>query len=354
MSFETLHKFLTDCTTKEKIPGCVCWIGNDKDTLFFHEYGYAQIVPEKIRMSRDTIFDLASITKPVGTAMAIMQLTERKKIKLDDKIKKFLPDFKNKPNGEKTIHELLTHTSGIPAWFPIYILSEEKRMDYLAKTNTGKSKVIYSCLGYIILGKIVEVVSGYSLDKYCTTYIFKKNGVKTTRFGNITKKNIAATEFGNKHEKNMASKYGKVSKIKWRDYVIKGEVHDGNAFYSYKGISGNAGLFSNARDLAKIMRHYLDKEIVKPGTLKMMIKDHTGAKEKRGLGWIIDPYPELLAHTTFYHTGFTGTMCLAEPKSNLIIILLTNAIHPKVRLGIMPEIRRKVVSIIAKILKSRG
>jgi CubicO group peptidase (beta-lactamase class C family) len=353
MLFETLHKFLTDCTTKKKIPGCVCWIGNNKKTLFFQEYGYAQIVPEKIKMNRATIFDLASITKPVATAIAIMQLIEKKKIKLNDKIKKNLPDFKNKLNGEKTIHELLIHTSGMPAWYPTYILSEKQRMEYLANTNTGKSKVIYSCLGYIILGKIVEAVSGCNFDKYCSTYIFKKIGVDNTRFGHIKTKNIAATEFGNRHEKSMALKYGKVSKINWRDYVIKGEVHDGNSFYSYKGVSGNAGLFSNAGDLAKIMQYYLDGEIVRPSILKMMIKDHTGGKEKRGLGWIIDPYPGLLSDTTFYHTGFTGTMCLADPKSNLIIILLTNAVHPKVRLGIMPKIRRKVVKLTSKILKSR-
>lgn len=351
MSFDTLHKFLTDYTTKGKITGCVCWVGDKKNTLFFQRYGYAQTVPKKIKINRDTIFDLASITKPITTAMSIMLLYEKEKIKLNDKIEKYLPDFKNRRNGKKTIMQLLAHTSGMPAWFPLYILPEGKRMAYLTKTNTGKKQVIYSCLGYIILGKIVEVVSGYNLDIYCSKNFFKRLGLKNTMFGPVKGKNIAATEFGNTYEKKTAAKHGDTSAVNWRDYVIKGEVHDGNSFYGFEGVSGNAGLFSNTSDLVKIMRQYLAGKIVKSNTVKMMIKDHTGGKEKRGLGWVIDPYPKLLSPAAFYHTGFTGTMCLADPVLDLIIILLANAVHPRVRLGLMPPVRHRVVKIVSKIMK---
>jgi len=130
--------------------------------------------------------------------------------------------------------------------------------------------------------------------------------------------------------------------------LIKGEVHDGNCFYAFNGVSGNAGLFSNAEDLSRILRVYLQGEIVKPGTLKMMIKDWTGGNEKRGLGWWVNPYPGILSDSAFGHTGFTGTMVMVEPPQNLIIIFLSNSVHPRVKLGVMPEIRRRIVEIIKK------
>ncbi len=349
MSFDALHKLLTNCIRQKNIAGCVCWIGDDKNTFFFRSYGYAQKVPTKEKMNRDTIFDLASITKPMSTAMSIMQLDEKKTIRLNHKIKKYLPNFEHKPNGEKTIKELLTHTSGIPAWFPVYLLPQEHRMNYLATANTGKSNVIYSCLGYLILAKIVEAVSACRLDEYCRRCVYKKMGLKNTMFGPVKRKNIAATEFGNKYEKKIASKHGDVSEIPWRNYVIKGEVHDGNAYYGFNGVAGNAGLFSNARDLAEMTRYYLAGEIINKKTLTMMTTDWTGGEERRGLGWVVNPFPKFLSSPTFYHTGFTGTMLLVSPKQNLIIILLMNAVHPTVRLKVMPPIREKVVRIISKI-----
>jgi len=349
--FEGLHRFLTDLTTKREIAGCVCWIGDDKNTNFFEAYGYAQKVPKQVRVDRDTIFDLASITKPIITALSIMQLYEKKKINIDDTIEKHLPDYKGCQNGEKTIKQLLTHTSGLPPWFPLYLLSGEQRTEYLTQTNTGDNGVVYSCLGYIVLGKIIEAVSGCSLDRYCCEHIFKKINLKNTMFGPVAKDNIAATECGNLHEKKLASKYGSIENVKWRDYVIKGEVHDGNSFYVFKGVSGNAGLFSNASDLAEIMRYYLTGEFVSLKSLTMMLRDYTGGEEKRGLGWVIDPYPQLFASDTFSHTGFTGTMLLVVKEAKLIVILLTNAVHPKVRVDVMPPVRYRVARFISNLMK---
>jgi len=349
-----LYKFLSRNTAKHRIAGCVCWVGSSKKTFFFDAFGYAQIEPTKIKINKKTLFDLASITKPMSTALSIMLLYENKEIKLGDKVKKFLPAFKDRINGKKTIKQLLTHTSGIPAWFPVYLIDEKKRMKFLATANTGKKSVTYSCLGYIILGKIIETVSGQTLDKYCHKNIFRKIGLKNTLFGPITRKNVAATEFGNAHEKRMASEHCDISHMKWRDYVIKGEVHDGNSFYGFNGVSGNAGLFSNVSDLVKLTRQYCLGNIVKNETVRLMTKDYTGAPEKRGLGWVIDPYPRILSRATFSHTGFTGTMLLVDPISDIIIILLANAVHPVVRINTMALIRRKVVEIVAKSVKRQA
>lgn len=351
MLFKSLHTFLTDLTTTRKIAGCVCWVGDHKETFFFEACGYAQTVPQQVRVNRGTIFDLASLTKPISTALSIMQLYEKKKIKLDDTIEKYLPDFKGCQNGKKTIRQLLTHTTGLPPWFPLYILTQEQRTEYLTHTNTGKDSVAYSCLGYIVLGKIIEAVSGLRLDRYCRKHIFRKANVRNTMFGPVKKHNVAATERGNLHEQRLASKYGSIENVKWRDYVIKGEVHDGNSFYVFKGISGNAGLFSNASDLAQLIRYYLSGEIVSLKSLHMMVTDHTGGDEKRGLGWVIDPYPQLYAQDTFYHTGFTGTMLLVARDANLIVILLTNAVHPQVRVDVMPQIRLSVARLVSGLMK---
>lgn len=355
MSFTALNTFLATCVSQKKFPGCVCWVGNDKSILFFESYGYAQIIPKKIKVNKKTIFDLASITKPIATALSIMLLHEKGELKLGNKIEHFLPNFKNSTNGKRTIRDLLTHTSGIPAWFPLYLLPEEERIASLAKMNTGKKGVTYSCLGYILLGKIIEKITARTLNNYCYNVIYKKLGLKNTMFGPLKRRNnISATELGNEHEKLLASKHGDVSKANWRDYLIKGEVHDGNCFYGFNGVSGNAGLFSNATDLVKMVRNYLAGEIVKLPTLRLMIKDYTRGKEGRGLGWVINPYPGFFSPKTFSHTGFTGTMLLADPKKNLTIILLTNAVHPRVKLGIMQPIRKKVVQLTVEILSTKS
>jgi CubicO group peptidase (beta-lactamase class C family) len=351
MSFSQLDTYLKTCIGEQKFPGCVCLIADSKSTLFSQCYGHAQITPTKIKMTTHTIFDLASLTKPIATALSIMLLYEERELILNDCIDTFLKNFTNKPNGKKTIKELLTHTSGIPAWFPTYLLDKEEQMEFLATANTGTSNVIYSCLGYIILGAIIESIVGYRLDRYCTEHIFRKIGLKKTCFGSLDSgENIAATELGNEHEKKMARKYGDISQIRWRNYLIKGQVHDGNSFYSHSGIAGNAGLFSHADDLLKIIRAYTSGKIVNAETVKMMIHDHTNGEQQRGLGWLVNPYPGLLSARTYGHTGFTGTMLIVDPKKPIIIILLTNAVHPKVKLGVMPKVRKKVVKIISNIL----
>lgn len=347
MMKERLDKYLNNCIKQKKIPGAVVWIGDDKRIKFFESFGYRQLIPQKIKMNKKTIFDLASITKPLCTAISIMLLYEEKEINLEKPIEKYLTEFKNKSNGKKTIKELLTHTSGMPAWFPLYILGPDERINFLASANTGKNDVIYSCLGYIILGLIIERITEQRLDLFCQKKLFNRLCLKNTMFKPTHKiKNITATELGNEHEKKIAVQYGNVTKVKWRDYLIKGEVHDGNCFYGYKGVSGNAGLFSNAQDLARIFQAYLNGEILKLRTLRMMIKDWTGGKEKRGLGWWVNPYPGILSPAAFGHTGFTGPMVVVEPIKKLIVIFLTNSVHPKVRLGIMPRIRKKILQII--------
>jgi CubicO group peptidase (beta-lactamase class C family) len=353
MSFVKLDTYLNTCITKNLFPGCVCWIGSQKSTYFHKSYGYAQTIQKNVRITKKTLFDVASITKPLATALAIMMLYEKKQIQVDFKLKRYLKSYDEKPNGSVTVFELLTHTSGMPAWFPLYILPEGNRTQYLAQANTKTKKVIYSCLGYIVLGHLIERIMGCQLHTFCNDYIFIPLQLVNTRFLPQRRTNIAATEKGNAYEMQQASCHGNITNVPWRDYLIKGEVHDGNSYYAYNGVSGNAGLFSTALDLSCLLRSYKAGHIVSRKTFKHMTRDHTGGPEQRGIGWVINPFPEYLSHKTFYHTGFTGTMCLVDPEKDLIIIFLTNAVHPAVRPGILDPVRKNLVKIVSGIISGK-
>jgi len=354
--YQKVDRFLRNRVIQNKFPpGCVIWVGSRKTDYFTAVYGYRQVIPGKKIMHQETIFDLASLTKPICTALLTMMLYEEKELKLTDPIEKYLGIFRNRQNGKRTIKDLLTHRSGMPAWFPLYILPGKKRIEYLAKTSTRPRKTLYSCLGYITLGKVIEAITGSKLDTIYRSKVLKVLGLKHTGFkpGTRLLENIAATELGNGHEMKKTMSYVDPAKIKWRHRLIYGEAHDGNCFYAFKGVSGNAGLFSNAPDLAILLRSYLAGMIVRPDTVRMMVKNHTGGKEPKGLGWALDLYPGILSPESFGHTGFTGTMLVVDPKTDLMVIMLTNSVHPKVRLGIMPGIRKKVVQLIAETV-NRG
>jgi CubicO group peptidase (beta-lactamase class C family) len=350
MPLTDLHKYLNKCISEKIFPGCVCWIGGQKKILFFEKYGHAQLIPQPVKMQMDTIFDLASLTKPMVTALSIMMLHERGLIDINDPVAKYLPSLKNAPTATSTIKELMIHTSGLRAWYPVYMWPADTRLDHMARQNTGEHKVVYSCLGYIMLGKTIEMLTHTALDRFFRENISAELSLDTIQFGPVQAEFVAATEHGNVHEKQMASQYGDPSRINWRTDVIRGEVHDGNAYYAFDNVAGNAGLFSSTEELAALVRAYLHGDIVTKKTLRMMTKDHTGGEEKRGFGWKMEPYPGLLSPASFGHTGFTGTMIAVDPGHDLIIILLANAVHPEVKLNLMNPIRQQVVRIISKAL----
>lgn len=351
MSFEKLDSYFTTCINTKKIPGCVCWVGNAKQTLFFEAYGHAQIVPKLIEMKQDTVFDLASLTKPIVTALLIMLLQERNQLELDNHVADFLPELKETATGRIILKQLLIHTSGLPAWYPTYLFPEKRRLRGIAELNTGKKEVAYSCLGYILLGKVIEQIAKTNLAEFFQQNIAGKLGLKTMTFGPVdASDSVAPSELGNLHERNMASHYGDISGIEWRQDLIHGEVHDGNAFYGFNNVAGNAGLFANAADIAHFTQAYLAGEIVNIEMVSAMTEDLTGGEEKRGLGWKMDMYPGLLSPVSFGHSGFTGTLLVVDPQRDLIIILLANAVHPDVKFNLMAPIRRETVRLISETL----
>lgn len=353
MSFVALDRYLKRIATAS-IPGIVCWVGNSTCTYFFKAYGYAQCIPKQIKIKKTTVFDLASLTKPFATALAILYLVHNGKLRLSAPVAHFLPEFKNAQNSRVTIKQLLTHTAGLPAWFPLYILPEKIRTWFLMNATTDKTSVEYSCLGYILLGMIIERITEKGLDIFCRDCLFKPYALYNLHFTPKTRRNVAATEHGDGYEQTMARVYCDPSVHTWRKRVIRGEVHDGNCFYAYNGISGNAGLFGTAEECARFLQMYQSGEILPKHIVTEMTQDHTGGPEKRGLGWWIDPYPGILSRRTYAHTGFTGTMVCVDRECDAIIVLLTNAIHPRVQQDIKKRMRRRVVELVTQTLGSKN
>lgn len=336
--------------TPEQVPGVVCWVGTRERTLFFECYGLAQREPSRIMAHKDTIFDLASLTKPLATATAAMICIEQGLFRLHDPVARFFGDFKHTPHGPTPIAHLLTHTSGLPAWFPLYIVPKDSRMQYLAYAMMPVRRVVYSCLGFILLGKIIEHVVGQTLAAFCTSRMYRPFAIPGLQFRPRTQRNCAATEKGDRYERTLTAEYCDPAAHRWRNRVIRGEVHDGNSFYAYGGCAGNAGLFGSAEDCSRFLQLYCEGSFVSKKNVALMTRDHTGGEEKRGLGWWVDPFPGVLSNRTFAHTGFTGTMVCVDPVRDIMIVLLTNAIHPRVRQEVKRKMRRKVVTIVAEML----
>ena len=314
----------------KKVPGSVAVIARNGYALHPRAFGKAVLQPEKIKMEPDTIFDLASLTKMVATNTSIMILEEEGKIRLDDPVSKYLPEFSAEGKDKITIRQLLTHTSGFPPFVRYYKDIKGKKAFYEAvskqelKTKPGEKRA-YSDIGFKTLGFIVEKVSGKDLNTFTQEHIFEPLEMKHTRFNPPAtwKKRCAATEIWPLYKKKLA----------W------GEVHDENA-NAMGGIAGHAGLFSTARDLAVFCQMLLnggkcgDVRILSPKTVRRF---HTpqlspGISQKQAMGWILGA--EKVGSTgglgkgSYGHTGFTGTSIWIHPQYNTFAILLTNAIHP--------------------------
>ena len=315
-----LEKYLLRCIYDEAVfPGAEYAIVT-KDSQYVNALGYSQIVPKKIKIKEDTIFDIASLTKVVATTPCIILLLEYGEISLDTKIQSILPDFKHE---NIRVIDLLTHTSGLPGLKKYY--KECKDLDEMKQSlystdlvyKTGE-KVLYSDLGFILLGLIIERITG-SFTKFASKELFVPLEMEDTGFNPSAEKKerCAATE----DKENRG--------------IIKGEVHDGNAYFM-GGVSGHAGLFSTAKDLSNYTKmilnngYYKNQQILNGKSIRLMRNCFTkDLNEKRGLGWMVNyEYNccDLASSDAIYHTGFTGTSILID--EDFAFILLTNRVHP--------------------------
>jgi CubicO group peptidase (beta-lactamase class C family) len=279
-----------------------------------------------------------------------MLLVDQGKLSVEDPVSNFLPSFGSRDKKEMKIRHLLTHTAGLYEWYPLYYFASNKKETYELidilplKYPVGQGRH-YSDLGFVLLGEIIEIISGLSLEQFVTQNIFLPLGMNHTLYNPKAKgriSNIAATSFGNPFERRMVhdSTLGfQVSGVDpdhwngWRTYLVKGEVNDGNAWYANGGISGAAGLFSTAGDLQilvdMLMNHGMagGKQFISEKTIELFL---TMDSFRNGLGWMMDPANSFMKdapYGSFGHTGFTGTSIVVVPQFRLSIILLINRQH---------------------------
>ena len=305
-------------------PGASVVVGRKGAAVF--EKGFGKLSWSESSTAVDaqrTIYDVASLTKVVGTTTAIMILFDEKKIGLDDPVVNYIPTFGGGDKDKVTIRQLLTHTSGLPAGRDIWRIAQtplEARALVLSTPLEGRpgAQYIYSDLGADVLGLIVEVVAGEPLDKFLTRRVFEPLGMNETMFrpADSLRSRIAPTEV-----------------TPPRGYPLRGEVHDENA-YALGGVAGHAGLFSTAADLsvfAQMMLNggeYNGVQIISKPTVELFTSRAFG---HRALGWDTAEGDygsgRFLGPTAYGHTGFTGTSMWIDPEREMFVILLTNRVH---------------------------
>jgi CubicO group peptidase (beta-lactamase class C family) len=308
---------------------------------------------ERVPARRDTIYDLASVTKTF-TSIAVMQQVEKGAVDLDEPVATYLPDFAAGGKGSITVRHLLSHTGGLPAWIPLYSrydTIEERRAAVLAVPPTAPpgEEYVYSDLGMITLGMLVEEVTGRPLDEVVRDDITGPLRMRGTMFNPPAslRSRIAATE-----PQPWAGRP-----------MIRGEVHDENA-WSLGGVAGHAGLFSTAHDLAVLAQTLLNggryggSRILEEDTVRVMLANENEEfpGDSHGLGFELDQrwYMEgMSSPVTFGHTGFTGTSFVVDPLADAFVVLLTNRVHPTRDWGSNNPARRAVAQDVARAIPVR-
>jgi serine-type D-Ala-D-Ala carboxypeptidase len=341
---EQLSSFLTEHINSGEFPSAVYLVGEREQIIFTDALGHSLVQPYRIANKPDTIYDLASLTKPLVTGMLCARRIEFGELTLDSSVSHYLPEFDRTDKQMITVRELLTHTSGLPAWRPLYVLAEDEReraagaianLDLEYKPGT---RVIYSDLGFIALGILLERMTRQRLADMAQQEIFEPLELKQTFFNPelALQTGIAACETGNVYEKNMCEESGSGGYENSRQRLIWGEVHDGNAYF-LGGAAGHAGLFSTAGEVFRLAQQYIaeSSRLLTPETCKLFRQNMTeGLEEARSLGWQLAATKDSTAGSdlppdSFGHTGFTGTSLWIDAEQQRVFVLLTNRTHAR-------------------------
>jgi uncharacterized protein YbbC (DUF1343 family)/CubicO group peptidase (beta-lactamase class C family) len=345
-AFPTVDAVIQQSISEGTIPGAVLIVGHDGAVIYRKAYGERALEPRREAMTLDTVFDVASLTKVIVTTTAVMQLVESGEVRLNDAVAKYLPEFAQNGKDDITVRQLLTHYSGLEPDLDLKTAWEGKETAYrMAFAETPEdapgSKFSYSDVNFIVLGALVERVSGETLDEYAVRHIFAPLKMMRTRFlpPAAWVGGIAPTQYDE------------------NEHMLRGVVHDPTV-RRMGGVAGQAGLFSTGDDLAKFAQALLNggDGILSAQSVEKMTRPEQppAAPVLRGFGWDIDsPYSsnrgDLLPVGGYGHTGFTGTSMWIDPTTQTYIILLTNAVHPRGKTNAI-ALRSKVATAVAAAL----
>ena len=344
-AFKSIDAIVQKAVDDGNIPGAVVLIGHNGKVVYRKAFGSRSLEPTHEPMTVDTIFDLASLTKCVATATSVMKLIEDGRVRLNDPVSAYLPDFAQNGKADITVRELLTHYSGLPPDLDLKTPWQGRETAYQMVMQSKPqyppgSRFLYSDINFETLGFIVEKATGTPLNDFANTNIYTPLGMKDTRF-------LPPAEWSTRIAPTQYDENGK---------MLRGIVHDPTA-RRMGGVAGHAGLFSTADDLSKFAEDILSnhKVLSATATQKMSTPQQpANAASLRGLGWDIDsPFAsnrgELLPVGSFGHTGFTGTSLWIDPITDTYIILLTNAVHPRGGKSVV-SLRSRVATAVVESL----
>ncbi|CAA9308064.1 MAG: Beta-lactamase class C-like and penicillin binding proteins (PBPs) superfamily, partial [uncultured Gemmatimonadaceae bacterium] len=328
---DALRRALDAALADSAFPGAYAVVGNRAGVLV--EYGVGHLEWPALANGANpapdgrTLWDLASLTKVVATTSAVAQLVGERKIDLDAPVQRYLPQWTGAGKERVTVRHLLTHSGGLPAWRPLHkeATSAAGALALVFATELDTvpgARYLYSDMGAILLGQVVERVSGEPLDRYLARRLFGPLGMRDTRYRPpaVELARVAPTEYD-----------------PWRQRKLRGEVHDENAA-ALGGVAAHAGLFSTGHDLARFARAYLNggtldgARVFDAAVLRQFTARQDSALSHRALGWETptgqNSAGRLMSRSAFGHTGFTGTSFWVDPGHDLFVILLTNRVNP--------------------------
>ena len=369
---DNVARLLAEAVDGGTVAGAVALVRLRGEMAWHEAFGQASVAPEPQAMTRETIFDLASLTKPLVGATVSLALVEQGILSLDEEITRLVPELAHLKRKGVTLRRILSHSSGLPGWRPLYVWTQDREellrvIDSLGLATDPGTRFEYSDLGFVVLGLALERAMARPLEELATDLIFGPLEMSQTGYlPAVASQGFAATEEGNAFEKRMTDWAG-MEFSGWRTKFHPGEVNDGNAHYALGGVSAHAGAFSSAADLGRFGEMWLaavagaESPVISRAIARLAISEQAPHGARRGLGWdlmktggptlselsradagffpptetpwVPRPSGELLSATSFGHTGFTGTSMWLDPERNLVAILLTNATHPRVDLG---------------------
>jgi CubicO group peptidase (beta-lactamase class C family) len=374
MNFRPVEEAFSRALAEGVFPGAVVLAARDDAIAFERAFGFRSLLPARSALQLDTVYDLASLTKPLATSVALMLLVRERQIGIDEPVARFLSGFGGE-NQTITARQLLTHTSGLPAWKPYYEevikLEAAGTANFIASVEAKRfvmelvrreaplyppaAQCLYSDLGFILLGELIETLSGMSLDEFCVERIYRPLGLPSMRFINLTELNGRGGEQTN-------DSIAPTEDCPWRKRILCGEVHDDNA-YVMGGVAGHAGLFATGRDvhglLTRLNRclHGMDDFLPSSILEDFFTKDHSVANSRFALGWDTPARERSASGSAFSarsvgHLGFTGTSIWWDLEKNCQIILLTNRVHPTRKNDKIRNFRPHIHDLIMKALFS--
>jgi CubicO group peptidase (beta-lactamase class C family) len=369
MDFSAVERALEEAAQRGVFPGGVLRVSRRGELLLEHAAGRRSLEPERGAMAADVVFDLSSLTKPLATTLAVLLLVKEKRLAIDDRVTRFFHNFGVHGKTHVTFRHLLAHSSGLAAYRPFYkeiaALQRRGRPNFVGSRDAKEwvfeqihreklesppgTKAVYSDLGFMLLGQLVETVSGRTLDRFCHARIFAPLGLRATSFVDLSQMHAKRIE-------PIADMIAPTQRCPWRKRVLCGEVDDENAF-AMGGVAGHAGLFSTARDIDVLCDHLkgiaaggagiLTKQLVD----EMWTVDASVPGSTRTLGWD-SPAPQRstagtrMSPHTVGHLGFTGTSVWLDLERGVSVILLTNRVHPSRDNDKLAEFRPRIHDLV--------